>query len=68
MWGLIQMGGFFNLAKTKVLVLHKKLEYKVKKLKYKKLEVMQPQIKSKLPVGEKTILNQSKKSFTVMLH
>ena len=32
----------------------KELEYKVEKLKYKKLEVMQPRIriKSELPVGE----------------
>ena len=29
-----------NLAKTMVSVLHKELEYKVEKLKYKKLEVM----------------------------
>ena len=37
----------FNLAKTMVSVLHKELEYKVEKLKYKKLEVMQPMIKNK---------------------
>ena len=37
-----------------VAVLHKELECKVEKLKYKKLEVMQPRIKTKseLPVGE----------------
>ena len=37
-----------------VSVLHKELEYKVEKLKYKKLEVMQLRIinKSELPVGE----------------
>ena len=34
-------GGLFNLEKTMVLVLHKELEHKVEKLKYKKLEVMQ---------------------------
>ena len=36
-----------------VLILHKELEYKVEKLKYKKLEVMQPRIKNKfeIPVG-----------------
>ena len=28
-------------------VIHKELEYKVEKLKYKKLEVMQPSIKKK---------------------
>ena len=44
----------FNLAKTMVSVLHKELEYKVEKFKYKKLEVMQLEIKNKseLPVGE----------------
>ena len=59
--GLIEMGGLkfwerglFNLAKLMVLVLHKELEYKVEKLKYKKLEIMQlrNKNKSKLPVGE----------------
>ena len=30
-----------------VSVLHKELEHKAKKLKYKKLEVMQPMIKNK---------------------
>ena len=36
-----------------VPVLYKELEYKVKTLKYEKLEVMQPRIKNKfeLPVG-----------------
>ena len=33
---------YFNLAKTVVSVLHIELEYKVEKLKYKKLEVKQP--------------------------
>ena len=35
-------------------VLHKELEYKVEKLMYKKLVVMQPRIKNKseLPVGK----------------
>ena len=59
-WGLIETGGLFereclfNLEKTVVSVLHKELEYKVEKLKYKKLEVMQPRInnKSELPVDE----------------
>ena len=37
----------FNLAKTIVSVLHEELEYKVEKLKYKRLEVMQPMIKNK---------------------
>ena len=37
-----------------VSVLHKELEYKVEKFKYKKLEVIQLEIKNKseLPVGE----------------
>ena len=34
-------GGLFYLEKTMVLVLHKEVEHKVEKLKYKKLEVMQ---------------------------
>ena len=52
---LCELGGvLFNLAKTMVSVLHKELEYKADKLKYKKLEVMQPMIKNKseLPAGE----------------
>ena len=37
-----------------VSILHKELEYKVEKFKYKKLEVMQLEIKNKseLPAGE----------------
>ena len=48
------MGSLFNLAKTMVSVLHKQLEYKVEKVKYMKLEVMQPRIrnKSELQVGK----------------
>ena len=47
----------FNLAeKTMESVLHEELGYKMKKHKYKKLEVMQPRIKNqfKLQVGEQT--------------
>ena len=46
--------GLFNLTQRMVSVVLKELEYKVEKLKYKKLEVMQPRIinKSELPVGE----------------
>ena len=33
---LLEMGDLFNLEKTMVSVLHKELEYKVEKLKYKK--------------------------------
>ena len=35
-WGLFERGGLFNLETTMVSVLHKELEYKVEKLKYKK--------------------------------
>ena len=34
--GLIETGGLFNLETMMVSVLHKELEYKVEKLKYKK--------------------------------
>ena len=44
--GLIWEGGFFNLLKMMASVIHKELECKVEKLKYKKLEVMQPGIKN----------------------
>ena len=39
---------------TMVSVLHKELEYKVEKFKYKKFQVIQPRIriKSELPVGK----------------
>ena len=55
-WGLIYFNrnfkdGLFNLAKKIVSVLH---ERKKEKLNYKKLEDIQPRIKSKseLPAGE----------------
>ena len=35
--GLIEIGGLFNIEKTMVSFLHKELEYKVEKLKYKKV-------------------------------
>ena len=38
--GLFKRGSLFHLAKTTVSVLHKELEYKVQKLKYKKLEII----------------------------
>ena len=52
--GYLRDGGLFNVEKTMVSLLHKELEYKVEKLKYKRLEVMQPRIriKSALPVGK----------------
>ena len=34
---LFERGGLFNLEQTMVSVLHKELEYKVEKLKYKKV-------------------------------
>ena len=34
--GVIWVGGLFNLETTMVSVLHKELEYKVEKFKYKK--------------------------------
>ena len=52
--GGIETGGLLSLARTMVSVLHKELEYKVEKLKYKMSEVIQLRIKNKseLPVGE----------------
>jgi len=52
--GLIETGGLFNLEMTMVSVLHIELKYKVEKLRYKKLCVMQPRIgiKSELPAGK----------------
>ena len=40
-------GGVFNFAKTIVSIFLKEPKNKVKKFKYKKLEVMQPRIKNK---------------------
>ena len=40
------MGVLLNLAKIMVSVLHKQLEFKVEKLKCKKLEVIQSKIKN----------------------
>ena len=34
---LFEMGGLFNLEQTMVSVVHKELEYKVEKLKYKEV-------------------------------
>ena len=64
--GLIEMGGGGLISFS---FLHKELEYKVQKPKYRKLEVMQPRIKNKfeLPVGKYTILDQSTQSFTVVI-
>ena len=57
----IGWGGLFERG------LHKELEYKVQKLNKKKLEVIQPKIE-KFPVGEETIPDQSKRSFTVVIN
>ena len=57
-------GGLFHLETMMVLVLHLELEYKVGKLKYKTLKVMQPRSKTN-PVGQETILDRSTRSFTV---
>ena len=45
--GLNRDKGLFNLDKTMVLILFKELQYKMEKLKYKKLEIMQPRIENK---------------------
>ena len=52
--GVIETVGLLNLAWTMVSVLHKELEYRVERLKYKMSEVIQLRIKNKseLPVGE----------------
>ena len=44
----------FNLETKMVSLLHKELEYKVEKLKYRRFKVMQSKIiiKSELPVGK----------------
>ena len=50
--GLNWERGLFNLEKIMVSVVHKDLQYKLEKLKYKKVGAMQPRItiKSELPV------------------
>ena len=52
--GVIETVGLLNLAWTMVSVLHKELEYRVEKLKYKMSEVIQLRIKNKSepPVSE----------------
>ena len=52
--GLLERGCLFNTQKKMVAVVYKELDYKVEKLKYNNLEVMQPRIKNKseLLVGE----------------
>ena len=43
---IFERGGLFSLAKAMASVLHKKIECKVETLKYKRLKVMQPKIKT----------------------
>ena len=52
--GLFERRGLFDLETTMVSVLHKELECKVEKLRYKTFQVMQPRIriKSDLPIGK----------------
>ena len=52
--GLTETRGLIYLETTMVSVLYKEVEYKVKKHKYKKLEIMPLRIKNKSehPVGE----------------
>ena len=50
--GIILEGGLFNLEKTMVSVLHKAVDYKVEKLKNKKVRGHAAEIKSELPVGK----------------
>ena len=66
-WGGLNRDGGGGLISFSFL--HKELEYKVQKPKYRKLEVMQPRIKNKfeLPVGKYTILDQSTQSFTIVI-
>ena len=61
------MARLFNLAKTTVSALHKELENKVEKLKYKKLEVIQPGTKNKseLPVGLRRLNSGLKNAFNL---
>ena len=70
-WGrsYLRGGVLFILANNLVSVLHKEVECKIKKLEYKKLEVMQPRIKNKseLPAGGYCILDQWTQSFTVAI-
>ena len=44
--GIFERGGLFSLANTMASVLYKKIECKVETLKYKRLKVMQPKIKT----------------------
>ena len=60
--GLNKNGVLFHLTTLVVSVLHKEQECKVEKLKYKKLEVIQPKSKSELPTREESISDQSKLS------
>ena len=62
-------GGLHNLAKTMVSVLHKELELQSVKAQVQWLYDMQPRIKNKSdsPAGEKTVVDQSTWSVTVVI-
>ena len=65
---LFERGGrLFNLAKMVVSVLHKELQCKVEKLKYKALEVMQPRINNKSARTSNTWIDHPGVNFTVVL-
>ena len=62
-------GGLSDLAKTMVSAVHIEQEYKVEKLRDKKFEVTHPRIKYKshLQTRERTVPDQYKWSFTVVI-
>ena len=69
-WGLIGTGGLFNLEKTMVSVFHRELEDKVESSSRTSWRsAMHSRIKNKsdLPDGEKTIPDQSTRSFIVVI-
>ena len=49
---IFERGSLFNLEKTMVSVLHKELEYKVGKLKNKKVGGHVAEFQNQLPVGK----------------
>ena len=56
------------MTKTMVSALHKELEYKVEKLKYKAIGDHAAKDQKKNPVSEETIpLDRSTRSFTVVI-
>ena len=67
--GLYLDGGLFDLEKTMVSVLHKELEYKVIKLRYKKLggHAAEDQNQIRTSSWQYTIPEQSARSFAVVV-